>query len=195
MEDGTIVVWQSTKTQVGDSPVARETGVFLPSDTFADEEQIRKWAIASYRFYQKLLAEHLLRECQYFKTDATSFGLGADGFEKQNVRAIAESHAGETAIFLKKLFGLYDTGQRSEWTKKEMTRAVTQALRGIEPAKRTYSAVANILKRTHSDKAPPSGDALRKLIGRFEINWKELKRKEVKRTQVLLNSVRLSDRK
>jgi len=40
---------------------------------------------------------------------------------------------------------------------------------------RTYDNIAAILKNKFDDKAPDSGDSLRKLVKRLNINWMDLK--------------------
>ena len=67
-------------------------------------------------------------------------------------------------------------GQRSKWRTGELKYAVLSALDSLPPSHgRTYDNVAAVLQATHPAKAPRSGGALRVLLDRFRLDWKELK--------------------
>jgi hypothetical protein len=67
-------------------------------------------------------------------------------------------------------------GQTSRWTVNELAGAVQEALESLPAHEKTYPKVAALLKKSHPEKAPPSGQALRKLLQRKEIDWWKFKR-------------------
>ena len=77
----------------------------------------------------------------------------------------------------KRRLGLKESGQPSRWERQELVHAVMDAQKELIKRERTvtYNSVTDILKITFPDKAPPTGEALRVLLARFKINWKELK--------------------
>ena len=75
----------------------------------------------------------------------------------------------------KERLGFKQRGQKSKWDKNELARAVIEALGTLPSEKQTYEHVCSVLKERHPDKAPKSGDALRKLIQRHGLVWEVLK--------------------
>jgi len=67
-------------------------------------------------------------------------------------------------------------GQPSHWTREAIASAVAETLKEL-PGKheRTYSNVAVMLQKKFGDKAPKSGAALRVLLRRLDLDWKEIK--------------------
>lgn len=67
-------------------------------------------------------------------------------------------------------------GRYSKWTPSELTLAIRAALSLIpDHEKKDYENIAERLKKSHPDKAPKNGEALRALIRRSRLKWKELK--------------------
>jgi hypothetical protein len=75
----------------------------------------------------------------------------------------------------KERLGFKQRGQKSKWNKDELARAVIDAFRTLPPEDQIYERVCSVLKERHPDKAPKSGDALRKLIQRHGLVWEVLK--------------------
>jgi len=76
----------------------------------------------------------------------------------------------------KTLIGETGPGSFSQWTAPELNFAIREAMTLIPDRRnRTYDNIAAILKNKFDDKAPDSGDSLRKLVKRLNINWMDLK--------------------
>ncbi len=75
----------------------------------------------------------------------------------------------------KERLGFKQRGQKSKWNKDELARAVMEACDTLPPEKRTYGRVCSVLKERHPDKAPKSGDSLRKLLISNGLVWEVLK--------------------
>jgi len=66
-------------------------------------------------------------------------------------------------------------GRHSLWSKEELESVVQGALAMLPNQLRTYKKVTTVLKSAYGRRAPKSPEALRKLLERLEIDWKELK--------------------
>jgi hypothetical protein len=68
-------------------------------------------------------------------------------------------------------------GQPSQWTGRELYHAVITAVWKLHKKKQKLSLdnAAEALKEEYPDKAPPTGNALRVLLQRFDIDWKSVK--------------------
>jgi hypothetical protein len=75
----------------------------------------------------------------------------------------------------KERLGFKQRGQKSKWNKDELARAVMEACDTLPPEKRTYGRVCSVLKERYPDKAPKSGDSLRKLLISNGLVWEVLK--------------------
>ncbi len=82
----------------------------------------------------------------------------------------------ETDYILRLIYDEPRPGTRSKWTAITLSRAVRTALAETRPSRlRTLESVAEVLKKKHPDKAPKSGEALRKLLARLKVDWRKLK--------------------
>jgi len=71
-------------------------------------------------------------------------------------------------------------GRHSKWTKATLEPVVEAALALLPtPKERTYAKILEIMKQFYPNKAPKSPEALRNLLGNFEIDFKELKKRRV----------------
>lgn len=75
----------------------------------------------------------------------------------------------------KKRQGATSRGQHSQWAKAELESVLQGAFAILPKPSHTYSEIATLLKNIYGDKAPESGEALRKLVTRIGIDWKQLK--------------------
>ncbi len=107
--------------------------------------------------------------------DAVHHALRALSLDEIDLRAQAEIHGRQFAEESRKRFGVPLTGVPSPWERRELGRAVRVALRSLTNGRRTLDQVAKKLRESHPDKAPPSGEALRKLLKRHDLSWRDLK--------------------
>jgi hypothetical protein len=85
-------------------------------------------------------------------------------------------HLRETEYIMRLIYNEPRPGTRSKWTAITISREVRSALVEIRPSRlRTLENVAEKLKAKHPDKAPKSGEALRKLLTRLKVDWQKLK--------------------
>ncbi len=89
---------------------------------------------------------------------------------------LINEHLRETEYIMRLIYNEPRPGTRSKWTAITISREVRSALVEIRPSRlRTLENVAEKLKAKHPDKAPKSGEALRKLLTRLKVDWQKLK--------------------
>ncbi|HEX8843073.1 MAG TPA: hypothetical protein VF791_00305 [Pyrinomonadaceae bacterium] len=154
--------------------VTRETTI--PLDFFKDEAQCREWCNEVTRVYHETLSDALRGEAGIHFDLVTNMVLNDLGIVKIDLPGVIDGLAAMRAKGAKLSMHLPLKGRYSQWTPAELTLAIKAALRSIpEYEKKDYENVAARLKKSHPDKAPKSGDALRKLVGRLDLKWRDLK--------------------
>jgi hypothetical protein len=66
-------------------------------------------------------------------------------------------------------------GRRSQWEALSLRLAVIDALTRLDETDWNYDKVQREMHKAHGSKAPQSGEALRKLLKRFKLDWDEIK--------------------
>ena len=85
-------------------------------------------------------------------------------------------HLRNTEYTLRLIYDVPRPGTRSKWTAITLSREVRAALAELRLSRlHTLESVAEVLKKKHPDKAPKSGEALRKLLARLKVDWRRLK--------------------
>jgi hypothetical protein len=69
-------------------------------------------------------------------------------------------------------------GKHSQWTGLGLTLALRGIVKELKRQRRTYAVVAEKMQKGYGNKAPASGEALRKLLKHHEIDWADIKNAE-----------------
>ena len=151
------------------------------ADEFKDGAHMRTWLRLAREMLEEMLPEALLEmaittAAQAARKASTQTGIA--NLKSEDLKAADQSHVGFLKSGIKKRAGARGRGQPSQWGREELALAVTYALVSLPtPRSRSYDGVSKILRGTHGGKAPPSGDALRKLLEWFGLDWTYLKGK------------------
>ncbi len=146
-----------------------------PVRLFQDNEQLQIWfrtAVQKLMFY---LPRVLVEEMSMSLRDQTNAALNDLKIETLDMKDIVDDHVRDTAERVKDTLGLQRMGQPSPWTKFRLSRAIRREVVSMPKEDRTLENVAKRLQSAYPDEAPASSEALRKLISRFELNWRELR--------------------
>jgi len=150
----------------------------IPASVFPDEEKRAEWVEATRRAFKKTLLDTLMHEARLNFTDAANHLLDHMGLDRTSKKELLESHIKATAERVRIQFRVGGKGRYSKWTRLELARDVTAALQSLPVSERTLANVAARLKEAPEpkkrEKAPVSGEALRKLLSRFKIEWEQL---------------------
>jgi hypothetical protein len=146
-----------------------------PVRLFQDNEQLQRWfrtAVQKLLFY---LPRILVEEMSMSLRDQTNAALNELKIEALDMKDIVDDHVRDTTERVKDTLGLQRMGQPSPWTKFRLSRAIRREVVSMPKEDRTLENVAKRLQSAYPDEAPASSEALRKLISRFELNWRELR--------------------
>jgi hypothetical protein len=132
--------------------------------------------------FSKDVPNYLLRESLNFLHDLREvegeFGL-------DETRDTVEFHLRETAEFLNEYFGIKQPQKRTGramWTKDDLERAVRELLKPLPSHERSYAKAAKEMKKIFPERAPASGESLRKLCERLDVDLGRLIKRGGKRT-------------
>jgi len=146
-----------------------------PAKIFSDEQQFLRWFKTAFQTFQFYLPRTLLDEVALSFRDQANAALNSLEVERIDMKDIVDDHVKDTADRVKDTLGLQRMGQASQWTKLRLARAIRREVAGLPKEARTLEKVSERLLASYPDKAPSSSDSLRKLITRFELDWKELR--------------------
>ncbi len=149
--------------------------VLSPLSSFKDEAQAREWADQTFRSLRARSTGHLLHEAALLVSDVANEATNTLGIEPVDMQNTIQGHVRRTAEHLHQQFNIKRTGPALQWGGSELSFAVSKALKALPKSQQTYSGVVEMLKRSHDDKAPKTAEALRKMMSRFGLNWKEIK--------------------
>jgi hypothetical protein len=148
----------------------------LDLSLFADRQQAQEWINATHTSFKSKLWDFLTQEAARLQSDIANQKLDALGIEEIDMRDIVEQHASKTEAHLREILKLQGIGNFSLWTRLDLTRDVRDALKWLSGRDRNYEKVAARLQNLYGDKAPASAGALKQLLRRHKIDWKELKK-------------------
>ena len=111
-------------------------------------------------------------------------------YAKTDTEGTIDFHLERTRESLLDMFGLAapKTGKRNgrgRWTKAELQKAVRDVLKPLPPDERRWARAAEELKRREPERAPATGEALRKLCERLGVDTSKFIRQGGKRTPKL----------
>jgi len=146
-----------------------------PATVFSDEQQFLRWSKTAFHTFYFHLPRTLLDESILSFRDQANATLNNLKFERIDMKDVVDDHVRDTADRVKDTLGLPRMGQASQWTKLRLSQAIRREVASMPKEDRTLEHVARRLQSTYPDQAPASSESLRKLIARFELDWKELR--------------------
>ncbi len=153
----------------------RQDTMGAPVKLFQDNEQLNNWfgiAVQKLLFH---LPRVLVDETSASLRDQANAALNELKIEALDMKDIVDDHVRDTAERVKDTLGLQRMGQASPWTKFRLSRAIRREVVSMPKEDRTLENVAKRLQFAYPDEAPASSEALRKLISRLKLNWRELR--------------------
>ena len=162
----------------------------LSVDQFALRDTLHGFLRTVHENFTQMLRGALADETALHLTDVIYFAGLAAGLESGDKQEIISTHLRGTAERLTIwLSGLPEKPRGSPWTRAALVNATRLAVFSIVKRKGrvTLTAVADEIRSHHGDAAPASGEALRKLLDRFEVDWRALKADTQKAFKVLFS--------
>jgi hypothetical protein len=158
----------------------------LPLSYFPSPELLAEFARDTKTVFTERLRDVLTSEAQLHMQDVAGYIIADMGIEPLNKNEIIAAHITETTDRLKKtLADIPDTPRRSAWTTLTLERVARGAtLEVIQKGKKvTLENVADAIRRYYPATAPVSGEALRKMLDRFGVDWRMLKADTTRRAK------------
>jgi hypothetical protein len=146
----------------------------IPLSLLAGVQPFKAWTAIEDEFSDLLRDALTLETLSHFQ-DVINYVLLEIDPSLGNKRLLIAGHTTALTERLKVVFNIPLRGNPSEWSPLELTKAISGIMRGMDQRLRTYTKVAERMRAIYGDKAPPSGDALRKLVERFKLDWMKLK--------------------
>ena len=171
----TLTIWIKAfrgERQIGS---AHKIILLTPTSDFRNEAQAREWADQTFRSLRARSTGHLLHEAALLVGDVANEATKDLKIGSVDMQDTIQSHVRNTAGRLHQQFNVKRTGPALQWGGSELSFAVSKALKALPKSQQTYAGVVEMLKKSHDDKAPKTPEALRKMLGRFGLNWKEIK--------------------
>ena len=147
----------------------------IPASLFKDEHTLERFATIVNQTFVAFLPTALHDETVLHLSDVIHFVINKLEIETVDLRDQAKIHGQQTQKAVLRRFGIQRAGRAPQWQKSELSRAVLAALRTLPKREHTYRGVAARLKSQYGEKAPKSGDSLRKMVEGFGLDWQALK--------------------
>jgi hypothetical protein len=147
----------------------------VPTSIFRDRDARAEYLDSTLRRFKHHLAGWLMQEAGLLLMDTGNYYLDSMGIDPEPTtkKELVKIHLNETEKRVANYLGV--KGQRAKWTTAELERAVANARRSLKKPNATLDEVADVLRRTHPQKAPASGEALGVMLRRHRIKWKGIK--------------------
>lgn len=151
----------------------------IPANYFKDDETFQMFVARVTALYTNPLTERLTAaladEAALTLGDIIYFVLNDLEIDSSDMRDLAKYHAQQTQKRVARHLAVPQRGRGAQWKRAELARAILAELRALSKRDRTYSRVASALEKKYGTKAPVSGDGLRKMLERLELDWSDLK--------------------
>jgi hypothetical protein len=149
-------------------------GVSIP--TFeGNERQAVAWINRAQDIFGEWLVDTIRESLALLLSDASSAALIEVGLSQWGKQGALQMHLEVLERLLRARLKIGD-GRQPRWTAAELWQAIVTAMESLPESRRTYPGVAKKLQEMHPDRAPKSGESLRKTVEALELNWKKAKR-------------------
>lgn len=171
----------------GDNPTqpygpAASFGVSIP--TFeGDEELAKAWLDRLTDGFFDGLKQTLIDSLRLLLVDAGSQASIDSGFSFFDQRGLIASHLTLAEVLLHQRLGLAPQTKWPPWTAQELSAVILQTMQSTPNVNPTYESVAKKIQVSFPGRPPTTGEALRKVVKDYGINWMKLKRVAKKRSQ------------
>lgn len=151
--------------------------------TFDDDEQkAEAWRERTFKIFGEHMVSAVRDALGVLLYDAAHLALIEENLVGYDKRGALHQHlAIEEKIARERL--KMGAGRPPMWTAPELAQAIATALDGLDDLKQTYAGVATKLKEVHPERAPKSGESLRKTVKDLGIDWKRLKKEARERDE------------
>lgn len=158
---------------------AASAGVSIPA--FEDETQAQAWLDRAADLFVEGLQAAIEDALRLLLLDVNGRACIDAGLNFFTLDGLIAGHMTLTETLLRQRFGLAPRSRYAPWTAPELATAIFRIMRAskITP---TYQSVAEKLQTLFPGRPPTTGEALRKVVKDYGINWMKIKRVAKKRS-------------
>lgn len=176
-QTGTVILSGECNLKVLREDFEKLIGGFYPANLGkpVPADEIKKRVEHAFDYTVRHLAQVINTALKRVRSEAVDSSARAVGRTRGGRLTTHKAVLREEDQQAKERLGFKQRGQKSKWNKDELARAVIEACDTLPPETRTYGRVCSVLKERYPDKAPKSGDSLRKLLISNGLVWEVLK--------------------
>jgi hypothetical protein len=153
---------------------AASFGVSIP--TFDNEEQAATWIDRVSDLFLDAIKTVTIDALRLLLTDAGSLASIEAGFSFFDVSGLIAGHMALAETLLRQRLGLAPLTTWPPWTAQGLSEAIFQAMCSVTNSNPTYELVARKLQAMFPGRPPTTGEALRKVVKQYGVDWMGLKR-------------------
>jgi hypothetical protein len=153
----------------------------IPPENYQDGKQFREWlrlmrVTMQHLFPKAILDSATITAAQAAYTVTSQMGISSP--DKEDFKYMIDSHSKYLVREAKKRMHISGPGRPPIWTKETLEKAANKA--AARAAKVKYRAprlqdVAEVLNKRYPSQRPLTGNSLRMLLKRYEVDWKTIK--------------------
>ena len=158
--------------KVGEERVERcDMAEAIIPDSLVSNTSRAEWWDEAERLFRDSIQESLRRETLSHFVDVVDMTLIKREGRLGTVKQVIARHLKSTTARFRETFGIKSRGKFSPWAPTTLTRAIVGVVQQYPREDHSYANVVKRLQQQYPDKAPPSADALKKLVKRMGLNW------------------------
>jgi hypothetical protein len=152
--------------------IAATVGASMPH--FANQAQADAWFEQTIKTFCKGYRQAVIDALGSLLAAASGIALIELGLSPLDKQAILGDHIIYAEKLIRRQLGLRPG--RAPWRASELYISILRAMQSMPTNEKiTYDNVASSLRKSHPDRAPHSGEALRKMLKEMKVEWKHLK--------------------
>jgi hypothetical protein len=141
---------------------------------FKNAQQVAAWCDRAQDIFGEGFQDAIKIALIVLLNDASSLALVEQSLSPFDKEAILRDHLAFAEKLIRRQLKM-DAGRPRQWTAIELSVVIDQVMRQLKPRERNYDGVAKKLQEVQPQRAPASGESLRKLVKFYRVNWKRIK--------------------
>lgn len=142
---------------------------------FENQEQVHEWQLRTLEVFKKEYTQAIMDSLASLLGMSSMLALIEMGLSPLSRSAVLADMLNLTDKVLRVRLGMKQ-GRAPMWSAAQLSEAVVAAMVSLPSGEKiTYDSVRDALREHHPDRAPHSGESLRKMVKEAQIEWKALK--------------------